>query len=132
VPDKRLHLHQVHYYWNLLKPLGLCGDPPAPELFITETEEDAMARRLAKRGIDKSVFVIGINPGSIYGEAKRWLPDRFAETTDRLRQTIRQSHGQDVAVMIIGAKGRKHWAMTLPAACRTGPWCCRVRRRSGN
>ena len=65
VPDKRLHLHQVHYYWNLLKPLGLHDDPPAPELFVSETEEDAMARRLAEGGKDKSAFVIGINPGSI-------------------------------------------------------------------
>jgi heptosyltransferase-2 len=107
VPDKRLHLHQVQYYWNLLKPFGLSGDSPAPELFVSETEEDAMARRLAARGIDKSTFVIGINPGSIYGGAKRWLPDRFADTTERLGQTIRQTHAQDVAVMIIGAKGEE-------------------------
>jgi lipopolysaccharide heptosyltransferase II len=106
-PDKRLHLHQVHYYWNLLKPLGLHGDPPAPELFVSETEQDAMARRLGERGIGKSAFVIGINPGSIYGGAKRWLPDRFADTTERLGQSIRQSHAQDVAVMIVGAKGEE-------------------------
>jgi len=107
VPDKRAHLHQVHYYWNLLRPLGLHGDPPAPELFVAETEQDAMARRLGEHGIDKSTFVIGINPGSIYGGAKRWLPDRFADTTERLGQTIRQSDARDVAVMIVGAKGEE-------------------------
>jgi heptosyltransferase II len=107
VPDKRLSLHQVHYYWNLLKPLGLHGDPPVPELFVSETEEDAMARRLDECGIDKSAFVIGVNPGSIYGGAKRWLPDRFADSTERIGQTIRQSHAQDVAVMIVGAKGEE-------------------------
>ena len=106
-PDKRVHLHQVHYYWNLIKPLGLHGDPPAPELFVSETEQDAMARRLGECGIDNSAFVIGINPGSIYGGAKRWLPDRFADTTERLGQTIRQSHARDVAVMIVGAKGEE-------------------------
>ena len=105
--DKRAHLHQVHYYWNLIKPLGLHGDPPAPELFVSETEQDAMARRLGERGIDNSAFVIGINPGSIYGGAKRWLPDRFADATERLGQTIRQSHARDVAVMIVGAKGEE-------------------------
>ena len=106
-PDTRAHLHQVHYYWNLLRPLGLHGDPPAPELFVSETEQDAMARRLGEHGIDKSTFVIGINPGSIYGGAKRWLPDRFADTTERLGQTVRQSHARDVAVMIVGAKGEE-------------------------
>jgi heptosyltransferase-2 len=107
VPDKGLHLHQVHYYWNLLKPLGLLGDPLAPELVVSEIEEDVMARRLTEHGIDKSSFVIGINPGSIYGGAKRWLPDRFADTAERLGQTIRQSHARNVAVMIIGAKGEE-------------------------
>ena len=107
VPDKGLHLHQVHYYWNLLKPLGLLGDPLAPELVVSEIEEDVMARRLTEHGIDKSSFVIGINPGSIYGGAKRWLPDRFADTAEHLGQTIRQSHARDVAVMIIGAKGEE-------------------------
>ena len=115
VPDKRLHLHQVDYYWNLLKPLGLHDDPPAPELFVSETEEDAMARRLAEGGIDKSAFVIGINPGSIYGGAKRWLPDRFADATERLGQAIRQTHAKDVAVMIVGAKGEERLGNEIAA-----------------
>src|SRR5262249_20304580 len=106
-------------------PLGLHGDPPVPELFVSETEEDAMARRLAKSGIDKSAFVIGINPGSIYGGAKRWLPDRFADATERLCQAIRQTHAKDAA-------GRRGWEMNLPPACRIEPWCCLVPRRSAN
>ena len=27
VPDRRMLVHQVRYYWDLLKPLGLTGDP---------------------------------------------------------------------------------------------------------
>ena len=106
-PDKRALVHQVRYYWNLLKPLGLFGDPPAPELFVSNTEEDAMARHLSEEGIGASQFVIGINPGSTYGGAKRWIPDRFAEVAERLGRTIRQSHSQDVGVIIIGAKGEE-------------------------
>jgi heptosyltransferase-2 len=33
-PDRRALVHQVQYYWDLLKPLGLTGDPPAPELIV--------------------------------------------------------------------------------------------------
>lgn len=115
VPDKRTHVHQVRYYWDLLKPLGLHGDPPAPELFVSMTEEDAMARQLCEGGIDESKFVIGVNPGSIYGGAKRWLPDRFADATERLGQTIRQSHSRDVAVMILGAKGEEALGQEIAA-----------------
>lgn len=106
-PDKRAHLHQIHYYWNLLKPLGLHGDPPAPELFVSQTEQEAMARRLGEHGIDRSAFVIGINPGSIFGGAKRWIPERFADTAERLGQAIRRSHAREVAVIIVGAKGEE-------------------------
>ena len=34
VPDRRMLVHQVRYYWDLLKPLGLTGDPPVPELVV--------------------------------------------------------------------------------------------------
>ena len=46
VPDQRMRAHQVRYYWDLLKPLGLTGDPPAPELVVLSEEEQAMAEAI--------------------------------------------------------------------------------------
>ena len=106
-PDRQTPLHQVQYYWNLLTPLGLTGDPPQPELFLSSVEERSMAERLAKAGIAETDRVIGINPGSTYGGAKRWLSDRFAESTERLCRRLNESGGRRTAVIILGAKGEE-------------------------
>jgi len=114
-PDRHTLVHQVRYYWDLLKPLGLTGDPTAPELVVFPEEEQAMAGRLAQGGIAPTDAVVGINPGSTYGGAKRWLPERFAEVTDRLCHTIRQSRGQEVSVVIFGAKGEERLGQEIAA-----------------
>ena len=115
-PDPRTLVHQVRYYWDLLKPLGLTGDPPAPELVVFPEEEQAMARRFAQGGLTASDIVVGINPGSTYGGAKRWLPERFAEVTERLCCTIRESREQQVSVVIFGAKGEERLGQEIAAS----------------
>lgn len=107
VPDPGRITHQVRYYWNLLKPLGLSGEPWAPALTVSPDEEGAMGERLASAGIGSSDLLIGVNPGSTYGGAKRWLPDRFAEVARRLAGRLREVEGKDVAVAVLGAKGEE-------------------------
>ena len=114
-PDRRTLVHQVRYYWDLLKPLGLTGDPSAPELVVFPEEEQALAGRFSQGGVAPTDAVVGINPGSTYGGAKRWLPERFAEVTDRLCHTIRQSRGQEVSVVIFGAKGEERLGQEIAA-----------------
>ena len=115
-PDRRTLVHQVRYYWELLKPLGLTGDPSAPELVVFPEEEQAMAGRFAQGGLTATDVVVGINPGSTYGGAKRWLPERFAEVTERLCRTIRKSREQQVSVVIFGAKGEERLAKEIAAS----------------
>ena len=114
-PDRRALLHQVQYYWSLLRPLGLTGDPPHPELSISPEEERSMAERLTKAGIAATDTLIGINPGSIYGGAKRWLPDRFAESTERLCRRLNESGDRRTAVVILGAKGEEQLGREIAA-----------------
>jgi len=114
-PDPRTLVHQVRYYWDLLKPLGLTGDPSAPELVVFPEEEQAMAGRFAQGGLTATDVVVGINPGSTYGGAKRWLPERFAEVTERLCRTIRESREQQVSVVILGAKGEERLGREIAA-----------------
>lgn len=104
LPDRRSPPHLVRYYWDILKPLGLTGDPAAPRLVVFPEEEQAMEERFVKGGLPASDLVVGINPGSTGGRAKRWLPERFAEAADRLCRTIRESRGQQVSVVIVGGK----------------------------
>ena len=115
VPDRRTLVHQVRYYWDLLQPLGLTGDPSAPELVVLPEEEQAMAGRFAQGGLTATDVVVGINPGSTYGGAKRWLPERYAEVTERLCRTIRESREQQVGVVIFGAKGEERLGQEIAA-----------------
>jgi heptosyltransferase II len=115
VPDQRTLVHQVRYYWDLLKPLGLTGDPPAPELIVLPEDEQAMVGRFAQGGLTATDIVVGINPGSTYGSAKRWLPERFVEVTERLCRAICESPGQQVSVVIFGAKGEERLGQEIAA-----------------
>jgi heptosyltransferase-2 len=115
VPDRTVFTHQVGYYWDLLKPLGVTGEPPTPSLVVSPDEERALETRLAAAGIGPSDIVIGVNPGSTYGSAKRWLPERFAEVAQKLAGRLRQNEGQPVAVMVLGAKGEESLGQEIAA-----------------
>ena len=115
LPDRRSPPHLVRYYWDILKPLGLTGDPAAPHLVVFPEEEQAMEERFAKGGLTASDLVVGINPGSTGGRAKRWLPERFAEAADRLCRTIRESRGQQVSVVIVGGKEEEQLGQEIAA-----------------
>jgi heptosyltransferase-2 len=107
VPTRTKISHQVHYYLDLLRPLGAVTSAVPPRLYLTDEEEGAMAVKLADAGVGGSDFVVGLNPGSVYGGAKRWLPERFAETAERLIQDCQAGTGRTVRVVIVGARGEE-------------------------
>jgi len=115
VPNRRHAVHQVEYYWNLLKPLGLSGVASSPALCVTADEGRQLDGRLAGAGVGLSDIVIGINPGSTYGSAKRWLPERFADVAQRLVRQLEQAENAHVAVVILGAKGEESLGQDIAA-----------------
>jgi len=77
--------HERFYYLELLRRAGLMEHFPevdAIRLAGIETAREAGLHRLAELGIARPA--IGISPGAAYGNAKRWLPERFAETARKL------------------------------------------------
>ena len=104
VPERTKVVHQTEYYLELLRSLGAEGPPASPRLFLSDGEVEAMHRRLAEAGIGETNLVVGLNPGSTYGNAKRWLPERFAETADRL---AREHGSEGLRVVIVGARGEE-------------------------
>ncbi len=79
-----LSKHQVHYYKKLLLSKGVSDFPELP-CIKTPKRETKWAQKfiLALKNPEKP-FLVGINPGSTYGEAKQWLPERFEELAKRL------------------------------------------------
>jgi len=81
--------HERFYYLELLRRAGLMEHFPQSDGIrldgIAEAREAGM-RRLAEMGFDGPV--IGISPGAAYGNAKRWFPERFAETARKLSGAV--------------------------------------------
>ena len=106
-PDRATLVHQVHYYWDLLKPLGVTGSPSVPALAVSDDETRAMDERLGDLGVGRDELIVGVNPGSTYGSAKRWLPERYAEAALRVCRQIEQQQRRPVSVVVLGAKGEE-------------------------
>jgi heptosyltransferase-2 len=72
--------HQRYYYLELLRRAHLIDEIPQVEDIRLEGGEAAAREgenRFEQRGIP--LPVIGVSPGAAYGNAKRWLPERFAQ-----------------------------------------------------
>jgi heptosyltransferase-2 len=120
-PDPETLGHQVQYYLGMLTPLGGPERPRPPRLSLSAREESEVNRSLAEMGIAESDFVLGLNPGSTYGGAKRWLPERFAETADRLLQDQARMGERAVRAVIVGARGEEGLGQTIADRMRVKP-----------
>ncbi len=76
-------VHQVEYYLSILKAAGLTAESRNPVLYLSEKDMDKAEHLLQSEGIAKNDFILGISPGAIFGNAKRWPFERFAEISDR-------------------------------------------------
>jgi heptosyltransferase-2 len=94
--------HERFYYLELLRRAGLIEQiPEVPEIRLDGIQE------LRERG--EKLFevlgvkppVVGVSPGAAYGSAKRWLPERFAESAARLAEDI------DGSVAVFGSAAEK-------------------------
>lgn len=77
--------HERFYYLELLRRTGVIDAfPPSPSIQL-EGREAARAAGLERlRAAGVAAPAIGVSPGAAYGNAKRWLPERFAEAARRL------------------------------------------------
>jgi lipopolysaccharide heptosyltransferase II len=64
--------HERFYYLELLRRAGLIEN--LPESLLIRLEHPAVT----------PTGIIGVSPGAAYGNAKRWLPERFAEAAGKL------------------------------------------------
>jgi len=103
--------HERFYYLELLRRAGIIDAMPANDLIRLDgaaAAREAGLRRLHEAGLGENV--IGVSPGAAFGSAKRWLPERFAESADRVAREI----GASVAVF--GSKGERGLCSAVTAA----------------
>jgi heptosyltransferase II len=112
--------HERFYYLELLRRAGLLEQFPCSPIRLEgrEAARESGLRRLAEMGVHGPT--IGISPGAAYGNAKRWLPERFAETATALRPA---------AVLLFGAPAERDLCETV--AARVGTAVAEIRNLAG-
>ena len=105
--------HERFYYLELLRRAGIIHEYPACADIRLDGREEARAAGLdALRGAGMAAPVVGVSPGAAYGDAKRWLPERFAETAVR----VARAHAASVA--LFGAAAERPLCESLALSIR--------------
>ncbi len=93
--------HERFYYLELLMRAGIVSEAPSSSEIRLEGASAARAAGLDRFRQLGFRDVIGVSPGAAYGSAKRWLPERFAESANRVASELGS------AVAIFGSKGER-------------------------
>jgi heptosyltransferase-2 len=102
-------LHHTDYYQQMLQQLGMEGGDGNLHLSCTKEELDWAQKTLGAGDW------VAINPGAAYGAAKRWFPERFAETADGLAAEY------GVNIVLTGGPGEKEIGQDIAAAMSAKP-----------
>jgi heptosyltransferase-2 len=103
--------HERFYYLELLRRAGILSSIDCPEAIRLDGAQSAKAAGLERFHVQGwSQPVIGVSPGAAYGSAKRWLPERFAESANDLAKKL------SAAVAIFGSKDERGLCEGVAAA----------------
>ena len=94
--------HESFYYLELLRRAGILAALPGNDSIRLESAPTARAAgldRFHQLGLGETV--IGVSPGAAYGTAKRWIPERFAESANQVATEL------GAAVAIFGSKAER-------------------------
>jgi len=106
--------HESFYYLELLRRAGILGELPQNDAIRLEGAPTARATgldRFHQLGLGETV--IGVSPGAAYGTAKRWLPERFAESANLVAGEL------GATVAIFGSKDERDLCSAVAASITT-------------
>ena len=92
--------HQVERYLAIVRALGADG-PSVPRLSVPAEAQKKAGQTLRDHGVEETEPIVAVNPGSIYGSAKRWPAARFAGVADALVAS------RGVRILLIGSEGER-------------------------
>ena len=105
--------HQVEYYLYLLRSLGFQTTGGIPALDVSPRLLEEAEQILESLGVGKNDPLIGLSPGTKYGSAKEWFPERYGELVDRISREMR------ARILILGSPGDR--LVALQISQKAGP-----------
>jgi heptosyltransferase-2 len=107
--------HERFYYLELLRRAGLIERfPESVEIRLDGIGAAREAGAAHLRALGVAGPAIGISPGAAYGDAKRWLPERFAESGRQLAGTI------EASVLVFGSAEERSLCESVAEGLRRG------------
>ena len=115
IPQQEGRVHQMEYFQRLIGELTGVRTKRAPNLVVQEEEEQLVDEEFPSLARGTADEIIGVNPGSVYGTAKRWLPERFAEAADQIIENRQRTGSSDrvVKCVIVGGPGEEELGRTV-------------------
>jgi heptosyltransferase-2 len=104
--------HERFYYLELLRRAGMMERFPEDTTIRLEGAAEARQRgaaHLASLGVEGAA--VGVSPGAAYGNAKRWLPERFAEAAAKVARGLEGA----ASVVLFGSAAERDLAESVAA-----------------
>ena len=109
----RGHLHQVRYYLDLVRALGIDAADDVPRIRARPATLERADTLLRESGIPAGAQIAGLAPGAAYGYAKRWPPTRVA-------QLVTQLSARGITAVLVGAASDRETARAIESSLPQG------------
>jgi heptosyltransferase-2 len=109
----RRRIHQVQYYLELVRGLGVDAADVQPRLAAMPGTLEQADRLLHTAGVVPGVRIVGFAPGAAYGHAKRWPPDRVARVIAALAS-------RGVGAVLVGAVPDRETGRAIESSLPSG------------
>jgi heptosyltransferase-2 len=96
--NELLSQHRVYYFLNLLNHFRKSVALYSPSIKTGHEEERWANELLSSLNIKTSSMLVGFNAGAAYGDAKCWLPERYAKVAEKLIEKY------DAHILLFGSK----------------------------
>ncbi len=113
VARPRGHVHQVQYYLELVRRLGIEAGDETPRLRPRPATLERTDALLSGHGISPGSRLVGLAPGAAYGYAKRWPPTRVA-------QLVVELTARGLTPVLVGAPADRETARAIESSLPKG------------
>ncbi len=104
--------HQVDYYLEMVASLGFPPVGRIPKITLGPEKREIARQMFCSLGLPAGADFVGLSPGTTYGSAKEWFPERFGILADCLKQRL------GAQILLLGSSGDRKVAELVCRSAR--------------